>query len=117
MKSTENQVKELLTSHEEASESQIKVIGSFQFKSGKFESLEKKFKKEDEQINQSEKKHWKFTRKTERLFVWHGLVLHGVNKSKDENTDNILIKRARSQNQERWLRQKSLTEETKKKRQ
>ena len=55
MKSTENQVKELLTSHEQASESQIKVNESLQFKSGKFQSLGKKFKNEDEQINQSEK--------------------------------------------------------------
>ena len=76
MKSTENQVKELLTSHEEACESQIKVIGSLQFKSGKFESLEKKFKKEDEQINQSEKKTLKIYQKNRKAFrlTWFGFT-------------------------------------------
>ena len=44
LKNKENQVKELLTFHEEAKESQIKVNESLEFISAKFDDLEKKIK-------------------------------------------------------------------------
>ena len=55
LKSIDNQVKELFTSHEEAKESQIKVTKSLKFMSTKFDDLEKEIKTRDEKTNQLEK--------------------------------------------------------------
>ena len=55
LKSIENQVKELLTFHEETKENQIKVTESLEFMSVKLGNLEKQVTKKDEKINQFEK--------------------------------------------------------------
>ena len=122
LKSIENQVKELFTFHEEAKESQIKVTESLEFMSEKFDDLEKEIKKKDEKINQLEKTIENFVEIQKSLLSdiddleqysrRNCLVLHGVNESNDENTNEILIHknifwRARCQNQGRWSRQKS----------
>ena len=55
LKSIENQVKELFTFHEEAKESQIKVIESLEILSSKFDDIDKEIKKKNEKINQLKK--------------------------------------------------------------
>ena len=102
LKSIENQVKELFTFHEEAKESQIKVTESLEFMSAKFDDLEKEIKKKDEKINQLEKTIENLAEKQKSLSSEiddleqysrrNCLVLHGVNESNDENTNEILIK-------------------------
>ena len=102
LKSIENHVKELFTLHEEAKESQIKVTESLEFMSAKFDDLEKEIKKKDEKINQLEKTTENLAEKQESLSSEIGnleqysrrncLVLHGVNESNDENTNEIIIK-------------------------
>ena len=102
LKSIENQVKELFTFHEEAKESQIKVTESLEFMSAKFDDLEKEIKKKDEKINQLEKTIENLAEKQKSLSSEiddleqysrrNCLVLHGVNESNDENTNEIIIK-------------------------
>ena len=70
--------------------------------SAKFGDLEKEIKKKDEKINQLEKiienlleKHKSLSSDRDDLEQYsqrNCLVLHGVNKSNDENTNEILIK-------------------------
>ena len=102
LKSIENQVKELFTFHEEAKESQIKVTESLEFMSAKFDDLEKEIKKKDEKINQLEKTIENLAEKQKSLSSEiddleqysrrNCLVLHGVNESNDQNTNEIIIK-------------------------
>ena len=103
LKSIENQVKELFTFHEEAKESQIKVTESLEFMSAKFDDLEKEIKKKDEKINQLEKTIENLAEKQKSLSSEiddleqysrrNCLLLHGVNESNDENTNEIIIKK------------------------
>ena len=102
LESIENQVKELFTFHEEADESQIKVTESLEFMSAKFDDLEKEIKKKDEKINQLEKTIENLAEKQKSLSSEiddleqysrrNCLLLHGVNESNDENTNEIIIK-------------------------
>ena len=102
LKSIENQVKELFTFHEEAKESQIKVTESLEFMSAKFDDLEKEIKKKDEKINQLEKTIENLAEKQKSLSSEiddleqysrrNCLVLHGVNESNGESTNEIIIK-------------------------
>ena len=102
LKSIENRVKELFTFHEEAKESQIKVIESLEFKSAQFYDLEEEIKKKDEKISQLEKaiedlvdKQKSLSSEIDDLEQYsrrNYLVLHSVNKSNDENTNEIIIK-------------------------
>ena len=102
LKSIENQVKELCTFHEEAKESQIKVTESLEFMSAKFDDLEKEIKEKDKKINQLEKtienlvdKQKIVSSKIDNLEKYsrrNCLVLHGVNESNGESTNEIIIK-------------------------
>ena len=102
LKSIEKQVKVLFIFHEEAQKSQIKVTESLEFMLGKFDDLEKKIKKKDEKINQLEKTTENLVEKQKSLSTdiddleqysrRNYLVLHGVNESNDEKTNEILIK-------------------------
>ena len=102
LKSIKIQEKELFTFHEEAKESQIKVIESFEFMSAKFDDLEKEIKKKDGKINQLEKTIENLVEKQKTLSSEidgleqysrrNCLVLNGVNESNNENTNEILIK-------------------------
>ena len=98
LKSIKIQEKELFTFHEEAKESQIKVIESFEFMSAKFDDLEKEIKKKDEKINQLEKtieKQKTLSSEIDGLEQYsrrNCLVLNDVNESNNENTNEILIK-------------------------
>ena len=101
---------------EEAKESQIKVTESPEFISAKFDD-----EKKDENINQLEKtienlveKHNRLSSVIDDLEQYsqrNCLVLHGVNESNNENTNEILIKMSeelgRCQNQGRRSSQKS----------
>ena len=70
--------------------------------SAKFDDLEKEIKKKDKKIYQLEKNIENLVEKPESLSSdidnleqytrQNGLVLHGVNKSDNENTNEILIK-------------------------
>ena len=85
------------TFHEEAKNSQIKVTESLEFMSAKFE-----IKRKDEKINQFEKAIENLAEKQKSLSSEiddleqysrrNCLVLHGVNESNNENTNEILIK-------------------------
>ena len=94
LKSIKIQEKELFTFHEEAKESQIKVIESFEFMSAKFDDLEKEIKKKDGKINQLEKTIENLVEKQKTLSSEidgleqysrrNCLVLNGVNESNEE---------------------------------
>ena len=100
LKRIENQVKELFTFYEEARKSQIKVAESREFMLEKFGGLEKEIKKKDEKISQLEKTIENLGEKQKSLLSdidnleqysrRNCLVLHGVNESIDENTNEIL---------------------------
>ena len=102
LKCIEKQVKELFIFHEEAQKSQIKVTESLEFMLGKFDDLEKKIKKKDQKINQLEKTIENLVEKQKSLSTdiddleqysrRNYLVLHGINESNDEKTNEILIK-------------------------
>ena len=101
LKSIENQVKELFTFHEEAKESQIKVTESLEFMSAKFDD-EKEIKEKDKKINQLEKTIENLVEKQkivsseidnfEKYSRRNCLVLHDVNESNVESTNEIIIK-------------------------
>ena len=100
LKRIENQVKELFTFYEEARKSQIKVAESLEFMLEKFGGLEKEIKKKDEKISQLEKTIENLGEKQKNLLSdiddleqysrRNCLVLHGVDESIDENTNEIL---------------------------
>ena len=100
LKRIENQVKELFTFYEEARKSQIKVTESLEFMLEKFGDLEEEIKKKDEKISQLEKTIENLGEKQKNLLSdiddleqysrRNCLVLHGVDESIDENTNEIL---------------------------